>query len=352
MKNLKYCVFGDVDLADKFFDSLKEDYAEFSDWFERKAASQEMAYVFYRAREEIDGFLYLKTEVGVVADVVPPLAYGRHLKVGTLKINAHGTKLGERFIKKILDHAVLDGVDDVYVTVFEKHENLIDLITRYGFERHAEKQGRNGVELVFLRKMKEAQGDVLKDYPYILPDRGNAFLLGIYPQYHTRFLPDSKLHNESFDILKDVSHTNSIHKIFISGVAATGKLSAGDILVMYRTNDGKGKAYYRSVATSICVVEEARKIKSFDTKGEFMRYVKPYSVFDSAELEDYFHNKKRRTIIKFTYNAALTKRIIRGNLMQEIGISSKSRWDFLKLTKEQLYHIVQVGELNENFIIN
>ena len=31
-------------------------------------------------------------------------------------------------------------------------------------------------------------------------------------------------------------------------------LKKGDILVVYRTNDGKGYAEYRAVATSICTV--------------------------------------------------------------------------------------------------
>lgn len=300
MKNIKYLEFGEVDLSNEFFDSLKEDYNEFIDWFNRKAEAHEKAYVFYKVNDEIDGFLYLKTEQGRVEDIDPPLGEGRHLKIGTLKINAHGTKLGERFIKKVFDHAIMEEVDDIYVTVFDKHEGLINLLARYGFEEYAEKQGENGVEIVLLRTMKEVQGDVLKDYPYIPTNGNEVFLLGIYPEYHTRFLPDSKLHNESYDLLTDVSHTNSIHKIYISGISATGKLKRGDILVMYRTNDGKGKAFYRSVATSICIVEEVKKIKSFASRAEFMRYVKPYSVFNTAELDNYFLNKKRHNIIKFT----------------------------------------------------
>lgn len=350
MKNLKYCTFSEVDIADPFFNSLRGDYGEkFDAWFARKAA--EMAYVFYKRKGEIDGFLYLKIEEGEVTDVEPPLPRGRHLKVGTLKINPHGTRLGERFVKKIFDHAIFSEVNDIYVTVYRKHDALIDLLKRYGFDEHGKKPGASEDELVLIRKMNDTSGDVLRDYPYILPDHGSQFLLAIYPEYHTNFLPDSKLHNEAPDILKDVSHTNSIHKIYISGIAATGKLNKGDILVMYRTRDGKGPAWYRSVATSICVVEEVRKIKSFSTRADFNKYVRPYSVFTPEQLGVYFQ-KKQYTVIKFTYNAALARRIIRGDLIEKIGLGAKTRWDFLRLTRKQFDEIVIAGELNANFIVN
>ena len=41
--NLSYEQFRSVDLSDPFFDSLKEDYTEFVEWFNRK--STEYAYV-------------------------------------------------------------------------------------------------------------------------------------------------------------------------------------------------------------------------------------------------------------------------------------------------------------------
>ncbi|WP_310730564.1 hypothetical protein [Burkholderia multivorans] len=72
---------------------------EFEDWFHRKA--ENWAYVFEQDDSNlIDGFLYLKIEDDPVEDVNPQLPAKRRVKVGTFKINAHGTKLGERFIKK------------------------------------------------------------------------------------------------------------------------------------------------------------------------------------------------------------------------------------------------------------
>lgn len=351
MKNLTYEAFADIDLADPFFNSLKADYKEFPDWFKKKADEGAKAYVIRRMG--IQGFMFLKPETGPITDCTPPLPRGRYLKVGTLKINGHGTKLGQRFIKKIFDHAIDERVDGVYVTAFSGHEALLALLRAYGFQDFGIKTSANGDELVLLKSFSVWHGDVLMDYPRIRVDAVRAFLLAIYPEYHTRFLPDSKLKNESFDIVGDVSHTNSIHKIYLSGVAGTGKLRRGDLLVMYRTCDGKGPAYYRSVATSIGVVEEVRRIDSFPSEKEFFSYVRPYSVLDSADLSDRFATKKRHVIIKFTYNVALVKRVIRGALLEEVGIPGGGRrWDFVPLSNEQLRQIVAMGMVNESYFVD
>lgn len=352
MKNLKYCEFKKVDLSDTFFDSLKADYNGFEAWFEKKELAGEKAYVFYNSKNKIDGFLYLKSETDVDDKIVPPLPVASTLKVGTLKINAHGTKLGERFIKKIFDHAINGEFEQIYVTIFSKHKNLVDLFQRYGFETYATKVTPDGEEQVLVRQMQSLTGDVVKEFPLFNFEDRKYYLLAIYPEYHSAFLPDSILNNENHDIVQDVSHTNSIHKVFISGIARTKVMKPGDLVLIYRTNDGKGKAYYRSVASSIGVVEEVKQIKSFSSESDFVKYTKPYSIFTIAQLKEYFTNKKKSYIIKFTYNAALKKRIIRKKLMEECMISTRTRWDFMSLTEAQIKWIAAAGEINEGLIVN
>jgi len=351
MKDLSYQEFANINFSDTFFDSLREDYAEFSDWCKKKSDAGESAYVFYQ--NGVRGFLYLKLEVGAITDVAPQLPNGRHLKIGTFKFAGHGTKLGQRFVKKIFDHAVSQKARDVYVTVFGKHRTLIDILLKYGFYVHGKKASPNGVELVLRKDLRSRTGDILKDYPRILKEAKTVGLLAIYPEYHTQFLPDSKLNNESIDIVEDVSHTNSIHKIYISGIAATGRLERGDILLLYRTTDRPGQAYYRSVATSIGVVEEAKRVGTFASESEFIRYVRPYSVFSPHELKEIYATKKRRIAIKFTYNVALPKRLTRKVLLEEVGLpGDRRRWDYLRLTPNQFSRIVALGQVNEDYFID
>ena len=133
MNNIIHKIFAEIDLQDPFFQSLREDYSGFDDWFRTK--SNQDAFVQY-VNQKIVGFLYLKIEERSVDDVIPPIYANKILKVGTFKIDAHGTKMGEQFIKIIMDYAANEKVDVCYVTIYEKHEALIDLVQQFGFELH------------------------------------------------------------------------------------------------------------------------------------------------------------------------------------------------------------------------
>lgn len=342
--------FKDVDLADPFFDSLKAGYLEFPAWFAKKA--EEPVYVSEGAGGVLQGFLYLKKESGAVTDVNPPLPPAERLKVGTLKIVAHGSKLGERFIKKIFDNAIEKDVEEIYVTVFEEHAGLIRLLRRYGFNEHSTKTTPNGVELVFVRSLIKATGDIRRDYPLIHTKGRKKYLLAIYPQYHTRLFPDSILDNENPSIVEDLSHTNSIHKVYIT-FTQVGKLNPGDLLVIYRCTDGKAPAKYRSVVTSVCVVEEVRPRKDFATVGDFIKYAKPHSVFEREELEqDWWNSGKRFHVIRMMYNAAFGKRTTRGKILDELGKSPLTYINFLPLTDAEFDRLIDMGRVNESLVVD
>lgn len=348
--NLEYLQFKDINLDDPFFSSLKDDYKEFSAWFSKKA--EDNAYVFRGDSGGIDGFLYLKCEGGEVSDVEPPLPAASRIKVGTFKINPHGTRLGERFLKKIFDHAVDAGVDEIYVTAFDKHAKLIELFEQYGFVERARKTTPNGTELVLVRSLSDFGDDILSRYPTINVAGANIYLLSLYPRWHSRLLPDSILVSEDTRIVEDISHANSIHKVYLTNMRGVENLRRGDVLVIYRTSDQRGPARFRSVATSLCVVEEFRDIGSFCSREEFLAYCRPYSVFTEQELSELWQRKKYPKIIRFTYNIAFGRRPNRGRLIDEIGLSEDVYWGFMQLTPDQLKRIISLGEVNESIVVD
>ena len=132
----------------------------------------------------------------------------------------------------------------------------------------------------------------------------------------------------------------------------TDRLKTGDTLVIYRTaSDGKS-AEYSAVATSICVVEEVKNINDFRTLDDFLKYTLSYSIFSEKELTEFFKYKKYPVIIRFTYNIALNKRIIRKSLIEDIGIKRNQYWGFIKLTEQQYRDILSRGEISENLAIH
>ncbi|MFE4710849.1 N-acetyltransferase [Paenibacillus sp. NPDC056722] len=343
--------FENIDINDPFFDSLKRDYSEFEDWFNRKRNAE--AYLYYEGNQ-VEGFLYIKMEDGPVADISPNLECERALKIGTFKINPHGTKLGERFIKKALDFAIVNNAEFCYVTIFNKQQTLplIVLMKRYGFYEYGTKDTPNGIELVLVKDLKVLTNDILIDYPLIKKQDTNKYLLAIYPQYHSIMFPDSILNTEDVDILEDISFTNSIHKIYVTTMPVN-KTSRGDVLIMYRTATPGKKAEYTSVATSVCVVEEVRSQSEFEDFESFYSYASTYSVFDKDDLR-YWYNKGGCYSIKMTYNAALSRRLIRKKLIEEIGIDRqrKLRWSFFRLTDDQFNQILEEGGVSESIIID
>ena len=350
MSYIEYKVFSEIDLQDSFFDTLKEDYVEFSNWYQRKAQENAKSFVLYE-NNELLAFLYLKIERDRVEDVNPPLEAKRRLKVGTFKVDAHGTKLGERFIKRIFDTAIDKKIDEIYLTIFDKHGSLINIFKNFGFFECGRKTTDNGIEIVLIKKIGKLKDDILKDYPIVQMENKSIYGLSIYPEFHTRLFSDSILNNESVDIIKDVSHTNSIHKIYLCSMQGVTAFKRGDIILIYRTSDGQGHARFRSVITSVCIIEESINIHRFKTLDDFLNYCRPYSIFTDDELNMFYRTKKYPYIIKMTYNLAFKKRVTNGYLKDYIGLNP-SYWGVFEVSRIQFNQIIKVGEVNESLIVN
>lgn len=346
LNNITHKTFAEIDLQDSFFQSLRADYPGFDDWFQRKSSQD--AFVQY-VDEKLVGFLYLKVETECVDDVVPPICADRILKVGTFKIDAHGTKMGEQFIKIIMDYASNERVDVCYVTIYEKHKSLINLVEEYGFELYGTKGQNDYKENVYLKRMNIITGDIKKDFPLVDYVTAKKYLLSIYPKYHSVMFPDSILTTENKNIITDVSFTNSIQKVYVCSMGQVEELKYGDIVIIYRTAEYGRSAEYSAVATSVCVVEEVKKQDEFASFEDFYKYVSKYSVFDENDLR-YWFNRGGCKAIKMTYNAAMKKRIVRHDLIEKIGLERDQYWGFFELTDEQFKEIVRSGEVNKIFV--
>ena len=345
--------FANIDINDSFFDSLRDRYPEFDQWFARKAALGEEAFVFYGGDGKVSDFLYLKLEIGEVSDVTPVLPPKKRLKVGTFKLLSRRTRRGERFMKKVMDRAIANDVDEIYVTIFptEDLNKLIQAFESFGFVHVADKDhGGAGKEWVLVKDMRSLTGDVVKDYPFVKVTGTEKRLLSIRPNYHTKLFPDSILTNESYDLVQDVTPTNGIYKIYICWMRDAATLKCGDSVVIYRMGDGQGPAYYRAVATSICTVIEVKRYDDFDSLTSFLKYTQ-YSVFSETERTRWYQFKSSFIVIKMLYNVAFTKRVIRKALLEQVGISSEAYWGFCPLSDDQYTKIIELGGADERYFV-
>ncbi|WCL51024.1 PIN domain-containing protein [Leptospira sp. GIMC2001] len=357
--SVKKKYFGEVNINDPFFDSFKEDYADFEKWFLKK--SDEIAYVTIN-RDKILSFLYLKVEDRNenYSDITPNFNQNKRLKIGTFKVINNGVRLGERFIKIIFDNALQFKVDEIYVTIFEKREEqqrLISLLEEWGFYFHGTKSGTNGIEKVYVRNFlpKFNSQNPKLTFPYISMNN-NIFMIPIYPDYHTELLPDSILTTESStDFVENQPHRNAISKVYISRSIERG-ISKGDLIIFYRTAAKDRSAYYSSVITTIAIAEG--KIDQILDENDFILKCRKRSVFSDEEIGKFWNwNKDNRPfIINFLYTQSFPtgKRINRQRLL-ELGIltgHSDEIRGLKRINKEQFKLILKETETNESLIVD
>ncbi|MGB4774590.1 MAG: PIN domain-containing protein, partial [Daejeonella sp.] len=350
-------LFGELDLTDPFFDSLKEDYPGFERWFHSKA--NDKAYVtINKENDRLLSFLFLKTEDKAESyyDIQPTFTSKKRLKVGTFKVVSNGVRLGERFVKIIFDNAISQKVSEIYVTIFNKREEqrrLITLLEEWGFILHGTK-GQN--ELVYVRDFSPRFNlDNPKfSYPYIGLTT-NAFLIPIYPDYHTELLPDSYLKTESpEDYIEQEPHRNALSKVYICR-SIERNIKKGDIIIFYRTAQG-GSGYHTSVITTIGIAEG--KIDNIADENDFISKCRKRSVFSNEELKKFwnYNPRFRPFIINFlyVYSFKLGKRLNRKALLDLniiTGAENELR-GLKKISSEQLITILNYTETNESIIVH
>lgn len=355
--SVKQEFFGNINLNDSFFDSLKQDYSGFEQWFNRKA--EEKAYITYNG-ERILSFLYLKIESNNenYSDIQPVFSPKKRLKVGTFKVISNGVKLGERFLKIIFDNAINNRVDEIYVTIFDRTDDqrrLISLLEEWGFYKYGTK-GNEG-ELVYVRDFTPKY-NVEKPkltFPYISTS-SNVFLIPIYPQYHTELLPDSYLNTESpANYIENEPHRNAISKIYISR-SINRDIKSGDLLIFYRTAPKDKLAYYNSVITTIGIVEE--KIDNITSEDDFVLRARKRSIFTDQYLREFwnYNPRYRPFLICFLsdYSFIKGKRLNRKQLL-ELNILSGQEGELRglkRISKEQFNEILKLTGVNESLIVN
>ena len=307
--SVKQEYFGNIDNSNAFFDTFKAAYPGFEAWFAGKC--DERAYICRSDKNDILGFLYLKTEDESedYSDITPVFSKKRRLKVGTFKVEATGFRLGERFVKIIFDNAIERNLDEIYVTLFmdrpELHA-LSDLLLRWGFYVHGVKRSNGKEETVLVKHLGEydERKDVISNFPNLKTNCSKT-ILPIFPQYHTPLFPDSILNNE-VEYIANVPHRYALQKVYISW-APEQNINPGDLILFYRTGETYPKKY-SSVLTTVGVVDQV--ISSFESEENFLKQCQNRSVFSVDELRGFWrkyrHNLK---VLKFVYVKSLSKRL-------------------------------------------
>ncbi len=342
--------FGNINLNDEFFDSFKQDYKEFGNWFNKKADN--ISYVCI-TDGDVKAFLYLKQEDTneVYNDIEPSFPQKKRLKIGTFKVSSTGYKLGERFLKVIFDNALQYDVEEIYVTIFDKRDEqlrLIYLLEDWGFKHWGTKTTDNGIEQVFVRECKPTPNLQQPKLTFPAVSKNTTkWIVPIYPQYHTELFPDSILNNESpEDFTENEPYRNAIKKVYISR-SYNRNLKGGDLVLFYRTG-----GHYAGVVSTIGVVENI--VTNIRDENHFIELCRKRSVFDNTGLREFWNYRKndRPFIVNFLYIDSFPMPKVNLKRLRDLNIIQNAPRGFEPLSDVQFEQILKEARANESYIID
>lgn len=281
----------EIDHKDVFFDSLRQGYPEFNEWWREKCVKQHRPCWVVYDDDALAGLIVRKDETAGDTDAITQSE--KILKVCTFKVSPdkRGVKLGELLLKQVLWYAQTNGYGLVYLTTYEDQAALMSLLEYYGFKNAGE--NTNG-EFIFERSFSSAavvrKDDRMvfelarKNYPRFLLDEGvRGFGIPIKEGYHDTLYPDLWNPRQA-DLFKGAAHAdrpsrpgNTIRKVYLC--QATSKLAeAGSILFFYK---GVSKEQPSQAMTTLGILESVTKATS---TRELMQLTGGRSVYSEEEL--------------------------------------------------------------------
>ncbi|WP_372795545.1 hypothetical protein [Pontiella sp.] len=324
----------EFDVTQPFFDSLREGYNGFNDWYLRSAGNHRKAWCISDEQILNAICIYKEEERPVIVDGGVPLD-GTALKLCTFKVGGHvrGRKLGERLLFSAFKYAVGHDIPYVYLHTYGKEqEMLVSLCQDYGFEFAGKYENRDDV---YIKKMlppalvpydMSALTYAVKYYPHYLDTASvGKFIVPIQPKYHNDLFADTSDVARSLfahDPSQYSAQSNTIKKAYICH-ANTTQIQAGDLVLFYRTHDRKN-------IECIGVIEQTYRGREID---KVLPLVSKRTVYSREEIGQWL--QKDTLVILFRFIRDFTP--INRNVLAEAGIKEPIQC-IRKISHEQYLH--------------
>ncbi|WP_407282848.1 PIN domain-containing protein [Methanolobus sp. WCC1] len=349
-----------LDITDPFFDSLKKEYSGFEDWFIKISRSGRKCYVHYEEKDKIGALLIYKIEDETL-DSTPVMPKKKRLKLSTFKVSHVGNKIGELFIKLAVNYARSNNLNELYLThhIDGNIDYLVELIKNFGFEKKATLNSTG--EAIFIKKLEVSDESISHLNPIEISktfyptfydgENVNKFIIPIRPKWHEKLFTDynrTRVGNEPkkgrLTTLNEfagqfVIEGNTIKKSYICH-STSKKITAGDILLFYRSGDEKA-------ITSLGVVENI--YQGHQSPDEIAQLVGKISVYSDSEIEKLSHKSTLVILFRFHFH-----------LPDQLNYVKLKEWEVLKGPPQRLmkishdkYLIVkEQGRIDERFTID
>ena len=307
----------DIDFNDEIFDSLKDEYKGFEDWFKKSSQEQIKAWVIKNLenKNKLESICIYKEAKG--EDYLSYNLPKKSLKLATFKVDEsyRGKKLGELMLKQAFLYAVENSYKSCWMTVFPKHEVLIDFIKDFGFMKIGETNQRDNKtgepELIFRKDFIKPENYPLRGldfhikYSPFYDDRKDIekHIIPIQEKYYYILFPEQKL-QISFPIAENETPGNTIKKVYLCH-AATKQLKCNDLVFFYVSSPVQA-------ITSIGIIESVFRS---DELLKVVSHIGKRSVYSFSEIEKM--TKQKVLVIEFRFIKHLKKEINLNQLKKE-----------------------------------
>lgn len=344
----------EINHEDPFFDSLRDGYPEFNDWWREKCVKQHrLCWVVYDG-DELAGLIVRKEESADNTDAVTHAQ--KILKVCTFKVapEKRGVKLGELLLKQVLWYAQTNGYDLAYLTTYEDQVALMNLLEFYGFRNVGENQNGEFIyeRQFFSKKLARAAGIPAFDlarmhYPrFLLDDQVRGFGIPIRETYHDTLYPDlwnprqPDLFAGASGAGKPARPGNTIRKVYLCR-AKSHLGDPGSILFFYK---GASKEEPSQAMTALGILESVTLAHS---TRDLMRLTGGRSVYSEEQLAGWKATAQRPVkVINYLLVAYIEPPIRLDELRQMGVVDEHPQQSIYELRRNLLQSLVQRANLD------
>lgn len=281
----------ELDRGDPIWESLRADYDEFDDWLAKASREQRDALVVDGAGGRHAAVALLKPEPGGAYGKPGPL-----LKISTFKVAAdHGrNKYGELLLKAVFEQCAAERLAGAYLTVFERHGGLVQLLDDFGFARLPVASSLG--EAVLHKSYIPTDDDddavlpaldfhVRYGPPRMRVEGTTPYVVPIEPRWHRVLFPDAEPGDALFGV-DQVTGThpfgNALRKAYLCH-AKTRSVGPGDPLLFYRSHDHKA-VFVVGVCEAVHVGTSARDIAALVGQRTVYTYAQIEAQIDHGQV--------------------------------------------------------------------
>lgn len=320
-----------------FFETIRNDYAGFNQWFQRIAMAGRRAWVYCDpGQDQVQAICIFAVQIDERITDDGQLLNGPALKLCTFKVGevVRGRKIGELFLRAAFQFATNHQCEHIFLHANETQQvHLTSLVEDFGFKT----VGTYKNDAVFV-KDHPVQPPALQlapfeyarlYYPHYLDDFGvQKFIVPIRPEYHDILFPDWMAPGQALPENHPKRHVGNAIKLAYLSNSGSKRPRPGDLVLFYRSHDQKA-------ITTLGIVE---RYEGMNEPDEIARVVSRRTVYTNAQIAAM--TKDRTKVMLFRLIRHVENPVTLQQLLAPPRIIGGYAQSITKITDESFFRIL------------